>query len=108
MLRNNEAMDSTILYSIGGAVSGAILALWAVVSKYIGRLEKKQDDGERLREAQGSQIIELITKHSELSGRINGYIEAKKDLKELSGMPLKVEQIHSEVLKITDAVLDNE
>lgn len=69
---------------------------------------KKQDDGEKLREAQGSQIIELISKHSELSGRINGYIEAKKDLKELGGMPSKVEQIHSEVLKITDAVVDNE
>jgi len=101
-------MDQTTLYGIGGAVSGAILALWAVVSKYISRLEKKQDDGEKLREAQGSQITELISRHSELSGRINGYIEARKDLKELNSMPLKVEQIHSEVLKITDAVVNDE
>ena len=108
MTRFSKSMDTTVLYGIGGAVSGAIIALWAVVARYIGRLEKKQDDSEKLREAQGSQIIELITKHSELSGRIDGYIEAKKDIEKLDGMPLKVEQIHSEVLRITDAVTKNE
>ncbi len=101
-------MDTTTLVAIGGGISGAIIALWAVVARYIGRLEKKQDDSEIKREEQGQQILDLVSNQSKLDGRINGYLEAKNDLKDLNTMPEKVNEIHLNVLAITDAVTREE
>ncbi len=97
-------LDTSTIVGLGGAVGGAFVALWAVIARYIKRLEEKQDKSEEKREEQGTQILELVSHQSKMDGRIDGYLEAKNDLKELSGMPLKVEEIHHNVLKLTDAV----
>jgi len=96
--------DTATLVTIGTAIGGAFVALWAVITKYITRLEEKQDKSETKREEQGAQIIELVSKQANMDGRIDGYLEAKDDLKTLATIPEKVHEIHVEVLKITDAV----
>lgn len=94
----SSGIDTSTLLSIVGAIgtagAGTIIALWKFIQtnmqKTESRIAGKLDECEAKHEESTAKLLELTREVGELGGKMEGYNQARDDLKSLSDEVLKI------------------